>query len=68
MKTFWQKIGSCKTIFFNVVVKDIKCAIDVFKPVFIKSNGLDSFISIEVSPVLLTIKKKKLTYLYDHAI
>jgi hypothetical protein len=68
MKTFWQKKESCETIFFNVVVKDINCATDVFKPVFIKSNGPDSFISIEVSPVLLIIKKKKLTYLYDYTI
>src|SRR4051812_28739045 len=39
-------------IFFNLAVKDIKRAADLFEPVYKKTNGNDGFVSIEVSPHL----------------
>lgn len=50
--SFSQTNVSNEDIFFAVAVKDIKRAADFFKPVFIKSKGLDGFVSIEVSPHL----------------
>ena len=39
-------------VFFNLAIKDIQEAADLFKPIFEKTNGLDGFVSIEVSPLL----------------
>ncbi|MEO5947869.1 MAG: transaldolase [Chitinophagaceae bacterium] len=47
-----QTNGSNEAIFFDVAVKDIKRAAGFFKPVYIKSNGMDGFVSLEVSPHL----------------
>jgi transaldolase/transaldolase/glucose-6-phosphate isomerase len=50
--TLSQTNGSNEAIFFDVAVKDIKRATAFFKPVYIKSNGMDGFVSLEVSPQL----------------
>lgn len=39
-------------LFFNMAIKDIQRAADIFKPVFDKTNGMDGFVSLEVSPLL----------------
>ncbi len=39
-------------IFFSLAIEDIQRAADLFLPVFEKTNGLDGFVSIEVSPLL----------------
>jgi len=39
-------------IFYSLAIKDIKRAADYFIPVFLKTNGADGFVSIEVSPHL----------------
>lgn len=39
-------------IFFDMAIKDIQRAADIFKPVFDKTNGKDGFVSLEVSPLL----------------
>ncbi|MFU8842690.1 MAG: transaldolase [Bacteroidales bacterium] len=39
-------------IFFNLAVEDIRRAADLFMPVYEQTNGLDGFVSIEVSPLL----------------
>lgn len=39
-------------IFFELAIKDIQQAADIFKPVFDKTNGKDGFVSLEVSPYL----------------
>ena len=39
-------------IFYNLAVKDIKRAADIFKPVNEQTNGADGFVSLEVSPML----------------
>ncbi len=44
--------SSDEDLFFNLAVADIQRAADLFLPVYQKSNGLDGFVSIEVSPLL----------------
>lgn len=39
-------------VFFNLAIEDIQRAADLFLPVYQKTNGLDGFVSIEVSPLL----------------
>jgi len=39
-------------VFFNLAVEDIQRAADLFLPVYKATNGLDGFVSIEVSPLL----------------
>ncbi len=43
---------SDEEIFFTLAIADIQRAADLFLPIFRKSNGLDGFVSIEVSPLL----------------
>lgn len=52
IRSLIQTKRSYDVIFFSLAVKDIKRAADLFKPVYKKSNGLDGFVSIEVSPHL----------------
>ncbi|MBW6497000.1 MAG: transaldolase [Bacteroidales bacterium] len=39
-------------LFFTLAIEDIQRAADFFRPVFERTNGLDGFVSIEVSPLL----------------
>ena len=39
-------------IFFDMAIRDIQRAADIFKPVFDKTGGKDGFVSLEVSPFL----------------
>lgn len=41
-----------EAIFFGLAIKDIKRAADFFGPVYEKTEGLDGFVSLEVSPRL----------------
>lgn len=55
---------SDEELFFELAVEDIQRAADLFLPVYQKTNGLDGFVSIEVSPLLAydtenTIKSAK---------
>jgi len=43
---------SDEDVFFNLAVEDIQRAADLFLPVYQVTNGLDGFVSIEVSPLL----------------
>jgi len=43
---------SDEDLFFSLAVEDIQRAADEFLPVFERTNGLDGFVSIEVSPLL----------------
>ena len=43
---------SDEEVFFNLAVDDIQRAADLFLPVYSATNGLDGFVSIEVSPLL----------------
>lgn len=52
IRSLIQTKRSNDVIFFSLAVKDIKRAADLFKPVYRKTDGLDGFVSIEVSPHL----------------
>jgi len=39
-------------MFFTLAIEDIRQAADLFRPVYEQTNGLDGFVSIEVSPLL----------------
>ena len=43
---------SDEELFFKIAIEDIQRAADLLLPVFQKTNGLDGFVSIEVSPLL----------------
>lgn len=39
-------------VFYDMAIKDIQRAADIFKPVYDKTDGNDGFVSLEVSPYL----------------
>jgi transaldolase len=43
---------SGEKLFFEIALEDITQAADVFRPVFDKTNGVDGWVSLEVSPLL----------------
>jgi transaldolase len=54
-------------LFFSLAIEDIQRAADLFRPVYDRTNGVDGFVSIEVSPLLAydtesTIKAAKDIY------
>lgn len=54
-KTIRQKLGkgeSGEQLFFEVALEDITRAADHFLPIFERSNGVDAWVSLEVSPLL----------------
>lgn len=40
------------TIFEHLAIEDIQTALDVFRPVYERTNGLDGYVSLEVSPLI----------------
>jgi len=52
IRLLFQTKRNYDAVFFSLAVKDIKRAADLFKPIHKKTNGLDGFVSIEVSPRL----------------
>ncbi|MDO6810941.1 transaldolase [Zobellia galactanivorans] len=47
-----QKELDNEGIFFELAIKDIQRAADIFKPVYDQTNGMDGYVSLEVSPLL----------------
>jgi transaldolase len=43
---------SGETLFFDLALEDIARAADLFRPIFDATNGVDGWVSLEVSPVL----------------
>ena len=52
IKTISKQQKNNEAIFFGLAIKDIQRAADFFKTVYEKSNGIDGFVSLEVSPLL----------------
>lgn len=47
------KVGkSGEALFFELAIADITRAADLFRPVHARTNGMDGFVSLEVSPLL----------------
>jgi transaldolase len=43
---------SGEDLFFNVALEDLTRAADLFRPIWDQTNGVDGFVSLEVSPLL----------------
>jgi transaldolase len=43
---------SGEDIFFDLALEDLTCAADLFRPIHDKTNGVDGWVSLEVSPLL----------------
>src|SRR5215831_6520225 len=43
---------SGELLFFELALEDISRAADLFRPIFDKTNGVDGWVSLEVSPLL----------------
>jgi transaldolase len=43
---------SGEELFFNLAVEDLVRAADMFRPIYDKTNGVDGWVSLEVSPLL----------------
>lgn len=46
------------TIYQNLVVADIQGALELFRPVYDRTDGLDGYVSLEVSPLLAHEREK----------
>src|ERR1700726_4405556 len=44
---------SGEDLFFELALEDIPQAADMFRPIWEKSNGVDGWVSLEVSPLLV---------------
>jgi transaldolase len=43
---------SGEALFFDLAIEDLRRAADLFRPVFDRTNGVDGWVSLEVSPLL----------------
>ena len=43
---------SGEALFFELAIEDLKQAADLFRPIYDRTNGIDGWVSIEVSPTL----------------
>ncbi len=43
---------SGEELFFDIALEDIMHAADIFRPIYDKTNGVDGYVSLEVSPLL----------------
>jgi transaldolase len=53
-----KKGKSGEDLFFDVALEDLTRAADLFRPVHEKTNGVDGYVSLEVSPLLAYDTKK----------
>jgi transaldolase len=47
-----KEVQSGEALFFEVALEDLRRAADLFRPIHDKTNGLDGWVSLEVSPAL----------------
>src|SRR6201995_4671130 len=47
-----RKGKSGEGLFFDLALEDLPCAADMFWPTFVQTNGMDGWVSLEVSPLL----------------
>jgi transaldolase len=61
---------SAEELFFNLALDDLKAAADLFRPIFDASQGIDGWVSLEVSPLLAYNVEKTIraaTWLHEAA-
>jgi transaldolase len=47
-----QYLDSSENLFFELAIEDLTEAADMFRPIWDKTNGVDGWVSLEVSPLL----------------
>jgi transaldolase len=47
-----RKVGTAEALFFDLALDDITRAADLFRPIYDRTNGVDGWVSLEVSPLL----------------
>lgn len=52
IQTALQKGRQGEDLFFDLALEDITAAADLFRPIYNRTNGLDGWVSLEVSPLL----------------
>jgi transaldolase len=52
IRTKRQYLKSSEALFFELALEDITQAADLFRPIWEKTNGVDGWVSLEVSPLL----------------
>lgn len=66
----FAKGESGEKLFFDVALEDLTRAADLFRPIYDRTNGVDGWVSLEVSPVLAYDTERTLTAakeLYERA-
>jgi transaldolase len=48
----WSSAGSAEDLFFGLALADLTRAAELFRPVFTRTDGVDGWVSLEVSPLL----------------
>jgi transaldolase len=46
---------SGEALFFELAIEDLQWAADLFRPIHDRTNGVDGWVSLEVSPLLARI-------------
>jgi transaldolase len=54
------KAGSVEDLFFDLALEDLTRAADLFQPVFARTDGVDGWVSLEVSPLFAHDPEKTL--------
>ncbi len=52
IRTALRKGKPVETIFFDLALEDLVQAADLFRPIYDRTNGIDGWVSLEVSPLL----------------
>jgi transaldolase len=60
-----QKGLSGETLFFELALEDLREAADLFRPIYDQTNGVDGWVSLEVSPLLANDTKSTLAAAKD---
>jgi transaldolase len=59
------KAGSTEDLFFDLAIEDLTRAADLFRPIHDRTNGVDGWVSLEVSPLLAYDTEKTLAMAKD---
>jgi transaldolase len=59
------KAGSTEDLFFDLALEDLTRAADLFRPIHDRTNGVDGWVSLEVSPLLAYDTKSTLAMAKD---
>jgi transaldolase len=61
IRTKFAQDKSAEEVFFELALEDLTRAADLFRPIYDRTNGVDGWVSLEVSPLLAYDTTKTLT-------